>query len=373
MYLISIASAVSIDCPDLANFAEGLGMRNLVVTQILSDCCDSNGVVCVSERVTQINWNGYNLDGHMNGAVFPSTLVKLDLSLNSITGNIPSNLPGGLKSLYLEGNGMSGNLPVFPSSLEILYLATNGHLGNHFSGTLRMNRPIDIKAVGNWISDVIILDSSALGSCDFSNTPLLGNSNAQNLNMCSLENVYSPNLLPITITTTRLTTTGKTTTIKRTTSSTILKTSTTTSFKSVTTINMLTSQSSKISSRYSSLNTANDQPIFSKSQESGNLIEGSLFTVDSCLSSIATHSSDQLAVNVSMKSSRNSQGRKPTTSQIVNIAQDISPFMSFYILFKTISKLMIDSMILGYVAMQMPLRREWKNRGVQRKNKSFTD
>ena len=132
----------------------------------------------------------------------PSGLRELYLNNNAITGCIPSSLPSGLVLLYLYCNQMSGNLPSFPSTLQYLYLGYSGAPGNHFTGSVRLNFPLDLYINDNWITDVVIQDSSVLATggsnCDLSNNPLLGNSNIAGLTLCTKNGLYSASLLPNT-------------------------------------------------------------------------------------------------------------------------------------------------------------------------------
>ena len=189
------------------------------------DCCTASGVTCDgSQRVTHINWYVLGLNGVINETAIPSSLYFFDLWNNGISGSIPNALPSGLVVLDLDGNQMSGDLPSFPSTLQFLHLGAPGYPGNHFTGSLRLNRPIELRINDNWITDVVIQDSSVLGTdgndCDLSNNPLLDNPNIAGLTMCTKNDLYSAALLPVTRstvttltkTTTKLTTTRSTTT-----------------------------------------------------------------------------------------------------------------------------------------------------------------
>ena len=97
---------------------------------------------------------------------------------------------------------MSGDLPLFPSTLQYLALGYSGYPGNHFTGTLRLNKPIELWISDNLITDVVILDSSLLVlgrfRCYLDNNPLLGNPNIAGLTMCTKNGLYSAELLPVT-------------------------------------------------------------------------------------------------------------------------------------------------------------------------------
>ena len=139
-----------------------------------------------------------HLTGHIPNAL-PNELKNLNLQNNAITGSIPNDLPSGLVFLYLWGNLMSGDLPSLPYSLQYLVLGYPGYSGNHFTGTLRLNRPLYLVINNNWITDVVIQDSSGLTlGCELSNNSLLGNPNIANLTMCTQNGLYSAKLLPVT-------------------------------------------------------------------------------------------------------------------------------------------------------------------------------
>ena len=199
---LSFTSAVSIDCPDLFNFAFELGIQTLqpaIWIELQGDCCNASGITCDIQRVTQISWNTMNLNGSINGTALPSDLLSLTLYNNRITGKIPA-LPIGLSLLSLFGNQLSDDLPLFPSSLIILELGQSGYPGNHFTGTLILNRPRILRINDNWITNVVIQDGSGLITCDLSDNPLLGNPGIAGLSGCTMDGLYSANSLPKTMT-----------------------------------------------------------------------------------------------------------------------------------------------------------------------------
>ena len=219
--------AVSPDCPKMIQFAKGLNVniqQPSIWSQLQIDCCNANGIICLSQRVSEIDWHSKGLNGIVNETTIPSNVTDLilydnlltgsfpsqlpnvlkviRLDGNQLTGPIPSQLPMGLIALQLDGNKMSGNLPSLPSTIQILSLGYPGWLGNHFSGTLRLNRPTELYIYDNWITDVVLQDSTALTSyCDLSKNPLLGNPNIAGLTMCTQTGLYSAALLPVTIST----------------------------------------------------------------------------------------------------------------------------------------------------------------------------
>ena len=210
--LISISFSVSVDCSDMINLALNLGMQSqqpAIWNALQVDCCAASGITCSSLRVTRIQWSNNGLNGTLNGTAIPQSTTFLSLEDNRITGNIPLYFSDELIDLELDGNYMTGDLPPFPSGLLYLYLGWSGSFGNHFYGTLRLNRPLELYINNNWISNVVFQDSTALGRsgniCQLDNNPLLGNPNIANLTSCTKNGLYSANLLPKSMITTETT------------------------------------------------------------------------------------------------------------------------------------------------------------------------
>ena len=237
------AYSISIDCPNIINLALGMRMdirKPAVMDQIREDCCDTDSnpsitytdveklyVVCnLNSRVIEINWYFMNLNGRINGTALtpklrflglnnnaltgsipnalPTGLLYLDTWENSLTGSLPDPLPTGLVELSVEGNQLTGTVPFFPTSLTNLWLGYPGKLGNHFVGSVSINQPVNFFINGNWITDIIIQDSSKFDDdhCDLSDNPLLGNPHLTPLtNICKMTGLYSANSLPNTIST----------------------------------------------------------------------------------------------------------------------------------------------------------------------------
>ena len=230
MLWVSVVHGASIDCPALINFASTLGMNTAqpaIMSKLNSNCCNAQaGVVCTSQRVTQVNWELLGLTGTIDGTSIPPLLTALNIGRNQLTGNIPTNWPSGLtyldisrnpglncvspgpwpsglQELHLNGLSCTGDVGVFPNSMIYLYLGwVNDDLGtyNKLSGTIALNRPLELEINFNLITDIIITDSSQMDTyCDLSNNPLLGNPHIAGLTMCSQNGLYSPTLLPITL------------------------------------------------------------------------------------------------------------------------------------------------------------------------------
>eukprot|EP00835_Amoeboradix_gromovi_P001994 NODE_103_length_20051_cov_0.229401.p6 type:complete len:511 gc:universal NODE_103_length_20051_cov_0.229401:5164-6696(+) len=140
---------------------------------------------------------------------YPAQLTNFIVTNNDMTGSIPSNirasneislsnnlftgpipvLPSGLVRFFAGGNQLTGKLPSFPTSLQVLYLGTSNN-GNRLTGTIALNKPTELYAVGNYITDVIITDKTALTSCDLSDNPLLGSPHISALTTCTMTGIY---------------------------------------------------------------------------------------------------------------------------------------------------------------------------------------
>ena len=194
MFFNCLLSAISIDCPNVIQFAYDLGIPIKapgVWTMLQTDCCVSTGITCTNQTVTKISWNTMGLNGFINGSALPRGVTDLTLARNQLTGSIPASLPK-LQVLHLFSNQLSGELPLFPSTILYLRLGFPGYPGNRLSGTLRLNRPIQFYINDNLINDVVIQDTSQLTEfCDLSNNPLLGNPSIATLSICTSYGLYS--------------------------------------------------------------------------------------------------------------------------------------------------------------------------------------
>ena len=214
--LLSTSFGASPDTPTMINFAQALHINTKqpgIWNSLQTDCCSALGVQCDgNERVITIDWSQKNLDGTIDGNYIPSALVNLRLNLNLLTGKIPSRLPNGIQQLYVYSNRLTGDVPLFPNSLLYLYLGYAGFPGNHFTGTVAINAPLELYITDNWITGIFVADATQLTvNCDLSNNALLGNSGLLNLNSCLKNGLYDANQLPVTITT-KMTTTSLSTT-----------------------------------------------------------------------------------------------------------------------------------------------------------------
>eukprot|EP00835_Amoeboradix_gromovi_P003412 NODE_224_length_13912_cov_0.116604.p2 type:complete len:361 gc:universal NODE_224_length_13912_cov_0.116604:2247-3329(+) len=145
--------------------------------------------------------------------MLPNSLTTLSLWSNTINGTIPDPLPPNLIELILNGNKMSGDVPRLPKSLISINLGfpkQNGIIKPHFTGVIELYRPIDVRINNNYITDIIIQDTSHLKQCDLSQNPLLGNPNIALLKMCIMTGLYEANTLPKTASATPLNTVSAT-------------------------------------------------------------------------------------------------------------------------------------------------------------------
>ena len=138
LLMTSTIYAVSIDCPNMIQFAYDLGMqtaRPTIWSALQGDCCNYGATLVIcdgSQRVTEIHWNNFGLNRVINGTAIPSRVTVLYLFNNAISGSIPSALPSGLVALYLYNNAISGSIPnTLSSGLVVLSL-----YGNQMSGDL---------------------------------------------------------------------------------------------------------------------------------------------------------------------------------------------------------------------------------------------
>ena len=252
---MSIHAVSLLDCPNIINLATAMNMnvrQASIMAAIRSNCCTATGITCDgTNRVTEIDWRDKGLDGIINGTALPPMLTSLEFYLNGLSGTIPkvwpeemryiglgnnnlvgsvplnwpigveflnlgSNfltgaitsvvLPPSLVTLYIGDNMLTGDLPTFPASLQHVWLSLDAPTNfNRFSGTLTLTRPVHIIINGNYITDIIVADTTRIisGFCDISNNPLLGNSRISLLTMCRKNNLYSPSMLPNTKITTK--------------------------------------------------------------------------------------------------------------------------------------------------------------------------
>ena len=203
-----------------------------IYQSVLTDCCSALGISCTSNRVTKIQWNSKGLNGVLkalppllnelflhgnsiygNIPILPTSLTVMNIGTNKFNGsliNLPPNMrglyvqdnmlsgaipgpfPSGLWELFLYGNNFVGELPNLPLGINILYLNWWGYTQNRISGTVLLDKPAHVLGFGLLLTDLQILDTSAITWCNFDDNPLLGNPNIANLTMCSFVGIYAP-------------------------------------------------------------------------------------------------------------------------------------------------------------------------------------
>ena len=151
-------STNSIDCPLVIDIATKLnvGVWDAVkMNSILINCCGANtGVVCVNDRVEEINWNsGVSVvNATLTNVTFPSEMRIFKIPFFGATGQLPKLptrlkvldiaynmfdgplvLPNQVESAALSFNSFNGSFPLLPLSL-IEFLAP----GNKFTGDINM-------------------------------------------------------------------------------------------------------------------------------------------------------------------------------------------------------------------------------------------
>ena len=112
------------DCLILSNIGIGIGFNSVDEEKcciVNSDTlnCDENG------RITNINWNGYGLEGTFDNAIFNLTKLQvLDWSSNRLQGSL-TRIGESLQYLYLGDNYLTGPIPNIPDGLQVLSLFEN--------------------------------------------------------------------------------------------------------------------------------------------------------------------------------------------------------------------------------------------------------
>ena len=268
--------------------------------------------------------------------LLPSALTSLRLYNNQLTGGIPPTLPSGLTILYLHINRLTGEVPLFPSTLQHLALGYPGYSGNRFTGTVKLNQPIELYINDNWITDVIIQDTSKLTfQCDLSNNPLLGNINIAALTNCTQTALYNASLLPNTLTTSEVFTTHS----------------------SATTINKWISLVEQtMSNEISTLNSISLMTIVSLFAPTTNTQneENAVYTLP--LQDVFSSTSILSIYNIDVVHSTTSE----TSIMMLYSAVAIKPPMTILQLFQIILRLLINAVILGIIIKKTPFKREWK-------------
>ena len=354
--LMSLLYGVSVDCPNIINLGIGLHLdikQPIVMNEVRTDCCTASGITCVNQRVTQIMWGGApGLGGSINGSALPPNLFNFDVSFASVTGPIPI-LPAGISYFAVQGNKMSGDVPPLPSSLDQLILGLPNSPGNHFSGSIVLSSPTNVKINFNLITDITIQSTTSLSNCDLSNNPLLGNPRLTALPMCTKNNLYSANLLPITISTLFSTTklflpTAMTTKYIQ---SSLLPAKRTTTSKSTSDLFITSIVTNQITSpnqiRQTNTNKETDQTTLDDFQS----VQDDNESVTSTTVTLKAANSNWRSFNLKMSKSTLIFNFQPL-EQIISTDQFIN----------IVFKLMLNAIILGLVGVKIPLKRAFHAR-----------
>ena len=423
LLVIKVHSALA-DCSDVIALALAANMdarQPSIYSSLQLDCCVDYTIICNTQRVTGISWQSMNLDGYIDENYIPSALTNFLINNNQLSGSFP-NLPNSLTYIDLSNNRISGNLPPFSNAMKSVSIENN-----RLSGSVILNRPDYMTIQNNYIADVQVSDPVNLGTssvCDISNNPLLFNPSILNLPGCRKNNLYDPDLLPNTQTTTK----AKTTTISKSTTRTTsipkstmvtsaiptvttIQTTAKTTFgtsaiptlatfqttaKTTTTSSMIpiTSSSSKIQrsgvftisvattvqspiSYSSSIKVANTIPKFSTTTRIPLLGTTSVST-HIILTSDSTHiNSDTLNPESEMVQHTTDivlttiENRK-TSSLVIFKGQVLNYTLDINARLKIIFRLMTNSLLLGSIFMKTPFLREFKRKLTKvEENKTF--
>jgi hypothetical protein len=109
--------AISVDCPNVRIFAQGLGIpakQPAIWTSLQGDCCTASGISCTSQLVTQITWPNKLLNGFINWTAIPTGVNYLDTSNNVLTGTMPFSFPNGLSTIIISIMSFRGPFHCFP-------------------------------------------------------------------------------------------------------------------------------------------------------------------------------------------------------------------------------------------------------------------
>eukprot|EP00835_Amoeboradix_gromovi_P005857 NODE_600_length_6246_cov_0.137628.p1 type:complete len:559 gc:universal NODE_600_length_6246_cov_0.137628:3323-4999(+) len=135
---------------------------------------------------------------------YPTRLQYVYLQMNQLTGNLNDMTGTGILEFHAYSNFFTGDVPLFPDTLKAISLGMPGYSGNRFTGTLKLRRPSVVLINNNWITDVIIDDTTLLSqtTCDLSNNPLLKNDNVASY-PCVKLGLFDANLPSNTVSTSK--------------------------------------------------------------------------------------------------------------------------------------------------------------------------
>jgi len=120
------------------------GISNYGNLYVARDECDWPGVTCNgNNKITKISLSGHQITGTIPSEIFKiTTLSELDISNNTLDGNLPGGLNGlnsSLTILNLSNNNLSGDIPddfyASLTALETLNL-NNNNFGSNMPGSV---------------------------------------------------------------------------------------------------------------------------------------------------------------------------------------------------------------------------------------------
>ena len=419
--LIYTVLGISTDCANVINFAAGLNMavkRPILFNSVKTDCCLASGVTCNGQtRVVNIDWSNQGLDGILNVTALPSTLLTLFLNYNQITGGLaslppglthleisegnlltgdlpffpstlslidlgknnlncvlPNSWPPGLLELYLDGNRCTGDVTPIPSPVRMLFLGLNaGYTNiNQFSGSLTLDRPLNVGIYRNLITNVVITDPSQLIYCDLSNNPLLGNVNVIALVMCTRTGLYAASLLPDTRRTTLKSTVATTSTNIKVETTTAKTTSTTAKTTTAKTAELTVANKIATTLDQSYPKAALSTSIIATTSQSTTLTFSMYDKVSFVISSIqvieSTEAVEDLSYVYNTFSVLNNKSYSDTltTGAQIFVSLKINNPWEFSLTVLVIFRFLTNCFIIGFVLTKTPFAREFKTKFVKR-------
>eukprot|EP00834_Sanchytrium_tribonematis_P002376 NODE_72_length_24857_cov_0.454399.p12 type:complete len:242 gc:universal NODE_72_length_24857_cov_0.454399:7033-6308(-) len=138
----------------------------------------------------------------------PSTLTSIDMSGNNLTGNIPNWQINSTRDYFnISNNYFIGSISQSLQYVNTLDLSHNHLSGcisfqlkgssfylnnNYLSGNLSFMAPSQLSISNNFVTNVVIYNSTGLQKCDLSNNPLAPGVFGKTFkNQCNLSGIYA--------------------------------------------------------------------------------------------------------------------------------------------------------------------------------------